>query len=198
MEPLGSNDLLGVELEFTYPERYSLTTLFEEYPKEAELSGEVYNTSKIFSLSYEESLDPRPGIEIKTVPVEAQIFLDNPKVFSGLMCDYFRKKNCASYFSPASCGLHVHLDLNSFLNDRALERFIGLVLDPQHRFFTKLLSQRKPQNLENWSSFFDTEHVSAKSLSKRKTTPWRGAVSMEGRDTVEVRLFRGTLHAPSF
>jgi hypothetical protein len=111
-------------------------------------------------------------------------------------CDYLIKNGFCSY-KLKSCGLHIHVSKKN-LTSLKIYKMLAFIYDKKNSLFLLMLSGRKVENLERWASISDESYLfrnSKLSLSaKEKWQPFRyTALNLNPPDTIEFRLFRGTL-----
>ena len=105
------------------------------------------------------------------------------------------------YYShqTTTCGLHIHVSRSGFSSNHAhQEECISRVLYIVERFWEELLrfSRRTEEQLKKWASRYGYKSRpldildSAKNASNGRYT----CVNLQNRDTIEFRIFRGTLH----
>jgi len=107
-----------------------------------------------------------------------------------------RNRGFTSYDSR-TCGMHVHISKRA-LTDLQIYKMIHL-LDGWGAF-THLVSRRNASRLERWAGSHggpDTRARLAKKMNHNRTERYR-ALNLTNRETVEVRIFRGTLSPKGF
>jgi len=107
-----------------------------------------------------------------------------------------RKKGYRSY-DTTTCGMHIHLSKAAFSNFH-LYKFMKMFYD--NRNFVLNISQRAAGTLSQWASVSDSEkNIIYKAKNKAKGYEDRHtAINLERDNSVEIRIFRGTLCLPSF
>lgn len=103
-------------------------------------------------------------------------------------------------FTPGTCGIHIHMSKSAFTTIH-LYKFLKFFYENLN--FIHLISQRNENsNSAHCSWGKNKEQVYPKDcccLAKEKRGYQRyTAVNLQNPDTIEVRIFRGTLFAPSF
>lgn len=103
----------------------------------------------------------------------------------------------------STCGLHIHVNRTAFgLNYNEQEEAIARVVYLVEKHWDNLLrfSRRTEENISRWASRYGIS-TSAKDTYKNAKDNRRGryvAVNLENANTVEFRLFRGTLRYMTF
>lgn len=97
----------------------------------------------------------------------------------------------ARSWNTGTCGLHVHINKSAFKNNSHIWRFTNLVLYNRHQS-TRLAGRNDNQ----WASF-TKEYKQVGKILKGDLDPERyTAVNLRNMQTIEVRMFRGSLHEP--
>ncbi len=136
------------------------------------------------------------GFEIVTHPLSFTWIRENKSKFKDLLQGLF-DKGFRSY-NTDTCGIHIHISKSAF-NTWHLYRFLSFFKN--NPLFITRLSQRKTENLERWAKLNDgsNDHDLIKKAKDKTTCADRYlAVNLNNSNTVELRIFRGTLHFPSF
>lgn len=94
-----------------------------------------------------------------------------------------------------SYGLHVHIGRKSFINDNAIYTFVGMI----HAFKQPLvkLARRENSTYASWWGEGNTRTL-ADVKDRYPHAPRHSAVNVTNRNTIEVRIFKGTLNATTF
>ena len=98
-----------------------------------------------------------------------------------------------------TCGLHVHVNRNAFgETEEAQDAVIARVLFFFESFWTELLkfSRRTPRQLERWATRYGYKDQPKELLDHAKKGDHGGrytSVNLTNTDTIEFRIFRGTL-----
>lgn len=140
----------------------------------------------------------RNGFEIVTHPMS----YDYIKSYDWSPMFVLSKHGYKSY-NTDSCGLHVHLSRKSFTLLH-LYKFMSFFYNPFNTNFLYKLSRRKEDRLNQWSStssYGDSSRF-RKAIIKdvkghRNSVGKYTACNNSHKDSVEIRLFRGTLHEDS-
>ncbi len=135
----------------------------------------------------------RDGFEIISVPATLAYHYT-------LWEDFLRgplRKQLVS-FNSTRCGIHIHLSKNAF-TDLGLGRFMTFINSPVNRDFIVNIAQR---DSERYAPLNETKISRAKdrTIFRDKdgdATEKFSAVNLSKPNTVEVRIFKGTLHYPS-
>lgn len=90
-------------------------------------------------------------------------------------------------WNTSSCGLHVHIGLDGFNDDNHQIRFTKFIYDNERQ--VKRISGRS----SNYAAFDDKGKVIPKIKRKQYDTNRYSAVNVQNENTLEVRVFRGSL-----
>ena len=99
----------------------------------------------------------------------------------------------------STCGLHVHISRQAFgKTERSQDAAIARVLYFFEKHWEELLkfSRRTPRQLERWAARYGYKEQPMELLDYAKKGGHGGrytCVNLQNRDTVEFRMFRGTL-----
>jgi len=142
------------------------------------------------------------GFEVVTHPFTLEWALENAERFTDML-EYLRSHGFESD-QTETCGMHVHMSGDAFDDDR-LRNFIKLIYD--NPSFTLLISERiSLSNFERWAGIDrekeDYDDLDSMLLAKTGgADPGERHVAVyvaEHRDTIEVRVFGGTLQWRTF
>jgi L-rhamnose mutarotase len=143
------------------------------------------------------------GFEIVTHPMTISYIKKHKNVWADIL-NLLRSNKYRSY-DTRTCGMHIHISKNAFTTWH-LYRFMKFFVDNSD-FVTKI-SQRKIENLDRWAALTDDPSESTKEYTQEtlmyKAKKKRGnskrylAVNLQNDNSVEVRIFRGTLNDSSF
>jgi hypothetical protein len=101
------------------------------------------------------------------------------------------KDNGCTSWHTGTCGLHVHINKSAFENNGHIWKFTNLILYNRNQA-TRLAGRKDNQ----WSSFYK-EYKKVGKVLKGELDPQRySAVNLMNYRTIEVRMFRGSLHEP--
>jgi hypothetical protein len=143
------------------------------------------------------------GFEIVTHPMTISYIKKYKNVWADIL-NQLRSNKYRSY-DTRTCGMHIHISKNAFTTWH-LYRFMKFFVDNSD-FVTKI-SQRKVENLDRWAALTDDpsegtkeytqETLMYKAKKKRGNSKRYLAVNLQNDNSVEVRIFRGTLNDSSF
>lgn len=137
------------------------------------------------------------GFEFASHPITFRWLQENfgqiGKVFAWLRDNGFKS------YETNTCGMHLHLSENAFSNLH-LYKFLKLIYD--FPYLTKIVSERSDDRLAQWAGIEKEgggDCVLDKARSKRNQVGDRHvAVNLNGGDTIELRIFRGTIDDDRF
>ena len=178
------NLFFGIELEVEKEESDVMVSKMAEKI----VNEDVYYLKKDGSLSN--------GFEIVTHPMTFEYIQEQKeKVFKSLL-DKLIAAGYRSYDSK-TCGIHIHLTKKCF-STWQLYRFIKFFID--NREFVTAISQREIEQLERWASIEEesTSSIIYKAKKKNGNSKRYSAVNLQNSQTIEIRIFRGTLNYLSF
>ena len=99
------------------------------------------------------------------------------------------------------CGLHIHVSRKS-LKETSIYKIISFMYNPYNHEFIELISQRKARKLENWASIDIDPKNKLKNgyllYCNRYDNSKTEAVNLRHSQTIEFRLFNGTLNFNTF
>lgn len=146
------------------------------------------------------------GFEVVTHPMSHDFFKNEAddffKVMEGLRNDYKVKS-----WGTSTCGLHIHISRSGFSSGAHMHRFLNLVYSNQE-FYETLAGRSSDQ----WAKFTDiyqrtwlrddegnrtdlkTTRSFAHKLSPYGSSDRYSAVNAQNRETLEMRIFRGTVN----
>jgi len=143
------------------------------------------------------------GFEIVSHPMTISYIKKNKSKWSNILHE-LRSNGYRSY-DTYTCGMHIHISKNVFTTWH-LYRFMKFFVDNSD-FVTKI-SQRKVENLDKWAALTDNpreggkeytqESLMYKAKNKRGNSKRYLAVNLQNDNSVEIRIFRGTLNDSSF
>ena len=126
------------------------------------------------------------GFEIVSHPHTLKEFQDN---FPWQMLTDLKKLRFRSW-NTSTCGLHVHVSRTAFEDENHQIRFVKLIYDNQRQV------QRIAGRTSNYATFSDKGNIIPKVKFKNQSNGRYAAVNVEPEETIEVRVFRGSLHIP--
>lgn len=145
----------------------------------------------------------RGGAEVVSHPATYNYLMNNKHLWNTVLgCT----DNAIYSYKLNTCGIHIHVSRDYFTKDH-LERLLRMVyLQPA---FTRLISQRKGYQLNQWAKLNTvwaggkrvkpTKHVlKDKANENRPNNDRYEAVNLTNYDTIEFRLFRGTMSKTAF
>lgn len=175
----------GIELEVEVPGSTKITDVTEEIQSR-------WNDKYIY-FKHDGSIEY--GFEMVTLPMTWE-FLQNEKlkIFSTL--GGISSFNCKS-FNTNTCGIHIHVSKQE-LSHLTIYKILKLFYENPN--FILKVSQRKESQFTQWASL-NSEGSEGKLYMKAKNKTGCNryvAVNLNNYDTVEFRIFRGTLSPKSF
>ncbi len=193
-EPIfyGSGNLFyGVELEIDKGGEFD-----ENAEKLLDIAN--YNNEKIYC-KHDGSIND--GFEIVSHPMTLEYHTNDMN-----WLDVFEKAVEMEYCShnTQTCGLHIHVNRSAFGKDtETQEAAIGRVVYFVEHHWNELVkfSRRNPENLNRWAARYATISDTAQETYKKAKDKRMGryvAVNLENYNTIEFRLFRGTLRYKTF
>jgi len=135
------------------------------------------------------------GFEIVTHPMTFDYINTNKDKFVEML-NNLQNSGFRSYNST-TCGMHIHLSKHNF-GGWHLYRFLKFFQD--NKDFIIAISQRKIENLQRWANLEDETNDSLIYKAKKKcgNVSRYTAVNLSNSNTIELRIFRGTLNVNSF
>jgi hypothetical protein len=131
------------------------------------------------------------GIEIVTKPLGIRWIYNNFNKFD----DIFNLKKYGWYARTAeTAGFHIHISKSAF-STLHLYKFIKFFTVNQQ--FIKFISSRPWNNLIKWALFEEESNIKSVARAKHNRDKHM-AVNLSNNDSVEVRIFRGTLNPIAF
>jgi hypothetical protein len=190
--PIDNEDTLmfGVELEVEFPP-------MESCEPDGNRKYGIAKTHFLHSLpdfTYAKSDSSiKFGAEIVSHPFTYNWFIKNRSKWDSVFD--LRLKKFASY-NTETCGIHVHLCKNAF-GTLHLYKFLKLFYENPH--FMLKVSCRKKANLREWAGFNRSGDERIIYKAKHKCGGMERHVAVNITEfTVEVRIFRGSLHPVGF
>lgn len=135
------------------------------------------------------------GMELVTHPCTLQTHQEEVPWDETLQC--FKQMGYYSH-QASTCGLHVHVNRTAFgKTEQEQEESIGHVLYLFERFWQEMLrfSRRTQRQVEQWAARYGYKD-SGREILKTAKAGYQGrytCVNLLNRDTIEFRIFRGTL-----
>lgn len=135
------------------------------------------------------------GFEIVTHPLTFNYIQQNEKVFTNSL--KLLVENGYNSYDANTCGMHIHISKNNF-NTWHLYRFLKFFVE--NKEFIAAISQRKMEKLKKWANIEDDSDSSLIYKAKKKDGNGERyvAINLKNSQTIEIRIFRGTLNINSF
>lgn len=188
-----TNLRFGIELEIENKKRTTTNSQLAE------------NITKLFNFVYcvhDGSLNN--GFEIVTHPFTYTYLKEHINDFKRLL-SYIKTKGYVSY-QPGTCGIHIHMSRKAFTTCH-MYKFIKLFYEPKNFKFLRTISQRDDRSCSEgcqWGrkrevSYSSDADYTAKGKTKHCSVGSKyTAVNTKHPDTLEIRIFRGTLSFNSY
>ena len=169
---------LGIELEVAfdcYDNRKMVNTINRDY----------------FYCKEDSSL-PETGVEIVSHPMTFEFIKKNKNIIQDnilRMSDYGAESN-----KQRHCGLHIHMSKLAFCNYH-LWKFLRFVYHKGNRNFIVAFSGRNKSELDRWAkiSCYNSDNKARAKSKRQEDLDRHHAVNLARNDTVELRIFEGTL-----
>lgn len=135
------------------------------------------------------------GFEIVTHPMTFNYIKRHENVFNESLKKLV--ENGYNSYDANTCGMHIHISKKSF-NTWHLYRFLKFFVE--NKEFIASISQRKIEKLKKWANIEDDNDTSLiyKAKKKEGNSSRYVAVNLGNSQTIEIRIFRGTLNSNSF
>lgn len=152
---------------------------------------EINDISDLFYLKNDSSIED--GFEVVSHPFTQTWYEHNNKIFNELL-ETLRNNGFRSY-NTTTCGIHIHIT-KSYLS--------GLDIAKLHLFFCqneefiKTISQRNPNNLNQWGKIKKDKKAIYDQSKKKGGSERYTAINLQNHSTIEFRIFRGTLNENSY
>jgi len=131
------------------------------------------------------------GLEVVSHPTSWNWLQENKKQWDIIL--NLREDGFLSYKTD-TCGMHVHLSKKAF-STLHLYKFLKMFFENQE--FITIISRRRLSKLERYASLQSDESIVYKAKIKNNTERYT-AVNLQNEESVEVRIFRGTLSPVGF
>ena len=133
------------------------------------------------------------GFEIVTHPMSHSYFMNDASVLWNTIST-LKDKYSMMAWGTKTCGLHIHISRNGFSGGSHQHRFLQLVYN--NKDFYEVLAGRSSSH---WAKFDDnidpnTGRKSLKHKFDRHGSDRYSAVNTNNRNTLEMRIFRGSLN----
>lgn len=133
------------------------------------------------------------GFEIVSHPLSFQWIKENKAAFDEIF--NLRNVDFKSY-NTSTCGMHVHISKRAFTTIH-LFKFLRFFYDMDQDFILAISQRGSVEKMDSWSTL--KKETKTTSLAKSKYQSGRyTAVNMQNSNTVEIRIFKGTLKKESF
>jgi len=133
------------------------------------------------------------GYEIVSHPTSFKWLVKNRILWSSIL--KIRKIGYKSYNTDC-CGMHIHMNKSKF-NSIEIYKYDYFIRSNEK--FIRDISQRTKRNLSKWAGIDrDGEYKSTRKAKERFGGERHVAFNVNNRETVELRIFRGTLNPKSF
>jgi hypothetical protein len=158
-------------------------------------NGEMSNILDDSHLYFKTDGSLSDGFEIVTHPLTFEWIKENKSKFSEML--HSCKDNGFRSYDSTTCGMHIHLSKKNF-GAWHLYRFLKFF--QENKEFIIAISQRKIDNLKRWANLEDETNDTLIYKAKRKdgNNSRYVAINLCNSQTIELRIFRGTLNENSF
>ena len=135
------------------------------------------------------------GFEIVTHPMTFNYIKHYENTFSDSL--KLLVENGYNSYDANTCGMHIHISKNNFTTWH-LYRFLKFFVE--NKEFIVSISQRKMEKLKKWANIEDDNDTSLIYKAKKKdgNSERYVAINLKNSQTIEIRIFRGTLNLNSF
>lgn len=135
------------------------------------------------------------GFEIVTHPMTFNYIKQAENTFSNSL--KLLVENGYNSYDANTCGMHIHISKNNFTTWH-LYRFLKFFVE--NKEFITSISQRKIEKLKKWANIEDDNDTSLIYKAKKKdgNNERYVAINLKNSQTIEIRIFRGTLNFNSF
>ena len=133
------------------------------------------------------------GFEIVTHPMSHSYFMNDASVLWNTI-GTLKDKYSMMAWGTKTCGLHIHISRNGFSGGSHQHRFLQLVYN--NKDFYEVLAGRSSSHWAKFDDIFDPETgtKSFKNKFNRHGSDRYSAVNTNNRNTLEMRIFRGSLN----
>lgn len=155
-------------------------------------------SNELFYCKYDGSIDC--GFEVVSHPMSYGYITGKGKSGITKMLDTLRNNGMRSY-QTETCGMHVHLSKKAIGN---LTLYKILKLFYENKKFILKISNRKSSKLNEYASLGDEPEGRSGRMHRYEKAKYKNtgerflAINLENRQTLEIRIFRGTLKEKSF
>ena len=133
------------------------------------------------------------GFEIVTHPLSHSYFMNDAGVLWNTI-ETLKSSYSMMAWGTKTCGLHIHISRNGFSGGSHQHRFLQLVYN--NKDFYEVLAGRSSSHWAKFDDIFDPEtgQKSFKNKFDRHGSDRYSAVNTNNRNTLEMRIFRGSLN----
>ena len=157
----------------------------------SECAEELDDISDLIYLKNDSSIND--GFEVVTHPFSDCWYTEHKSIFNDVLST-LRDNGFRSY-NTTTCGIHIHIT----------KRYLsGLDIAKLHLFFCeneefiKVISQRKTNNLDQWGKIKKDKKAIYDQSKKKGGSERYTAINLQNHQTIEFRIFRGTLNENSY
>jgi len=152
---------------------------------------DINDISDLFYLKNDSSIDD--GFEVVSHPFTEQWYHKYESTFTQILT--VLKDHGFRSYNTTTCGIHIHISKNylSGLDLAKLHLFFC-----QNEEFIKTISQRKPNNLDHWGKIKKDKKAIYDQSKKKGGSERYTAINLQNHNTIEFRIFRGTLNENSY
>lgn len=189
---------------------YKPTPIFHKIPKQKEkfylgieleteskgncrqnCAEDILYISELFYLKNDSSIDD--GFEIVSHPFTENWYKSYKSTFTEVLT--VLKDNGFRSYNTSTCGIHIHISKNylSGLDIAKLHLFFC-----QNEEFIKTISQRQPNKLDHWGKIKKDKKEIYDQSKKKGGSGRYTAINLQNHNTIEFRIFRGTLNENSY
>lgn len=189
---------LGIELEMEFPSKDARSDA-AEYIRHNTVYGAYYDCKEDGSLGDK-------GMEVVTQPATPAYHMT---AYDQVMLSAGTTYGATSH-DNGLCGLHIHIDRAYFEDTGILEAAIraGYIMDTifsNNENNVVAFTRRRYMQLNHWAQLMNMGALKSEATMASKLREYRSskytryqAVNMDNSETIELRLFRGTLNAETY
>jgi len=133
------------------------------------------------------------GFEVVTHPLSYNFLLEKEKTLQSIF-ELLKSEGFRSY-NTSTCGIHIHISKNDISH---LTLYKMLKLFYENPDFILKISQRNSGRFKQWSSLDDTNDSLILKAKNKNSCKRYTAINLKNPETIEFRIFRGTLDIKSF
>lgn len=191
-EDNGENLFLGIELEFD-TRSYSVASRANKIDL-IEKSNKIFNNNTYIYYMNDGSL--WQGLEMITQPATYDYHCDNIEKYKQLFNEITEHGFKSQSFQ--SCGLHIHFNRSYFNDNEDLYTINLLYLVEKFWKDLVLLSRRNYNKIVRWADKYNKKPEDVLEDVKKYRVDRYRAINLTNRDTIEFRIYRGTLNIDDF